>query len=212
MELEERADLGLSEHRTPNKTSNMSAAPLQAPRMFILLPQNVDLEGSSVMAQAGAGPGGSWTPPGCTKPLVSWQKLQCLWAMSHSTQFTDSLHHQGWGLSSPGGTAPSVTGNGKSGGNKIIKIMSFSASIPGCKSHFFHQATRGRHIKPPTTHPDKQSPDGTGERQRKPRCMCTLYNLGKTFRYQGSQLWYIRQMCIWTSLQNCWYTTAFNLC
>lgn len=59
MKLEERADLGSPEHKTPDKTSNMSAALLQAPRMFILHPQKVDLEGSSVLAEAAAGPEGS---------------------------------------------------------------------------------------------------------------------------------------------------------
>lgn len=59
MELEEIADLGSPKHKIPDKTSNMPSALLQPLRMFILLPQNVDLEGKSVMAEAGAGPGGS---------------------------------------------------------------------------------------------------------------------------------------------------------
>lgn len=64
----------------PDKGSNVSAAFPTVPKLFIVHPQDwkdPGLEGSSVPAEAGAGPGQSQTQQAHAKPSLSWWKPQC---------------------------------------------------------------------------------------------------------------------------------------
>lgn len=118
--MKERVDVGSLEHKTLNKSSNISAAFPTAPKLFGRI------------------------------QVWSWG-----WCWS-------------WLEQSPVGTG------------WAFPLLEKAAELRGCSSQHptypmcnSAQATctrtgqqQGGHIKPPTSHTDKQSPDGTGERQR----------------------------------------------